>query len=234
MSETKKQATVELLGHRRFKVYTMREAGATYREIGREMGVTAGRARDIRKHAEYLLACEPHWTDGLETRTAHAIQNCGFKNKAEVAGALESGKLRRYRNIGRKAISDVEKWLGVSENEWHAGLSNRAARILTGMNITSREQALREYNSLMLMPGGPVGFGAKTHKEVERWLGINHEQPETAAATRTAQLERELNAANERIKRMAAIGSRFVNANDLTEYIATEHAWIEEVKNIPA
>ena len=48
------------------------------------------------------------------------------------------------------------------------------------------------------------------------------------------QLERELNAANERIKRMAAIGSRFVNADDLTEYIATEHAWIEEVKNIPA
>jgi len=37
----------------------------------------------------------------------------------------------------------------------------------------------------------------------------------------------------ERIKRMARIGSRFVNADDLTEYMATEHAWIEEVKNIP-
>ena len=57
--------------------------------------------------------------------------------------------------------------------------------------------------------------------------------PETLVCT-SRQLERELNAANERIKRMAAIGSRFVNANDLTEYIATEHAWIEEVKNIPA
>lgn len=162
MSDTPKQATVELLGERRLKVYQLREEGLSYVEIGRRIGVSPGRARDIRKDAEYILRQGPHWTDGLPQRTASLLVNhIGFRSREEVMEVYQNGRLTKYRNLGRKAYSEIRKWLGF-EDDWHAGLSNRVVNVLVGMGINSREQAMEQFKAMMLQPGGPRNFGVNS------------------------------------------------------------------------
>ena len=110
----------DLLGERRTLAYNLRKQGLKYREIGKRMGVCAGRAQRIYSEAECILSREPSWCDGLSVRAANCLWSRDIKSREELLAMYNSGRLRPrkrggVRNFGWKSYREVAKWLGLPE-----------------------------------------------------------------------------------------------------------------------
>jgi predicted transcriptional regulator len=93
----------------------LRKGGATYVEIGVELGVCLERARRIVVNAERLTE-QPRWFDALPTRAATFLRLRGLSELPEVEAALAVAKLTRREiktepNFGRGALAALEAWL---------------------------------------------------------------------------------------------------------------------------
>ncbi len=76
-------------------------------------------------------------------------------------------------NRARQLYSFAEYLLN-REPHWDDGLSVRAANCMNNLNIHSREDALKAYQSGILRVGkrSPRNYGWKSHKEVAKFLGL--------------------------------------------------------------
>lgn len=110
---------MECLGERQRLAYTLRKQGLKFKEIGKRMGVSAVRANELYRSAEWRLNREPHWMDGLGVRVANCLNNCNINSREEALEAYQSGKLhvgkRGPRNYGWKSHKEVARWLGLPE-----------------------------------------------------------------------------------------------------------------------
>lgn len=111
-----KTASVELLGERRLLAYKLRKEGRSFRQIGDQLLVSAGRANQLYRSAEMILSQKPHWSHGLSVRPVNCLSNCNINSRAEALEAYQSGRLRpgKYpRNYGLKSHKELAAWLGV-------------------------------------------------------------------------------------------------------------------------
>jgi hypothetical protein len=100
----------------------LRKGGATYVEIGVELGVCLERARRIVVNAERLTE-QPRWFDALPTRAATFLRLRGLSELPEVEAALAVAKLTRNGieaepNFGRGALGAIEAWLAGHGLTW--------------------------------------------------------------------------------------------------------------------
>ncbi len=101
----------------------MKKLGKTFKEIGDDLGVSSGRARQIYLRAVGLerMGKQPHkWTHGLSTKTANVLINAGFTDKNEVIAGLKAGEFginpitekAKFYGIGHHTISEISLWAG--------------------------------------------------------------------------------------------------------------------------
>lgn len=109
----------------------LRKAGKTFRQIGKELGISHGRASEIYHKAismEKAGKLPPQWTQGLKTKVAQSLTEAGFKSKTEVVSALKSGTIRlipssgrsTVAGIGRRSIEEIFVWAGLASPEQDA------------------------------------------------------------------------------------------------------------------
>jgi hypothetical protein len=86
----------------------MRESGASYTEIGRVLGVSAQRARQLVEKARRSRAAA---TRSLDARTRNYLQRNGivFSSREELRAILQV--LREKKALGPKALRQIERWL---------------------------------------------------------------------------------------------------------------------------
>jgi hypothetical protein len=99
----------------RQRALALRQAGATYAAIGRELGVTLERARQIVFKAE-RLALDPRWYDALPERAVHVLRAYELLDRPEfeVARALAQLSVRELMqraNFGRISLNALGDWL---------------------------------------------------------------------------------------------------------------------------
>jgi len=106
----------------------LRNKGKTFRQIGKELGVSYGRASEIYHKAVKLereRKLPPQWTHGLRTKVANALIDFGYKNKAEVINAIKKGEIRLHPNtgkstipgIGSQSLEELSIWAGLASPE---------------------------------------------------------------------------------------------------------------------
>lgn len=102
----------------------------------------------------------------------------------DVTIPLEEYAALKYRNVGRKALSEL-KQLGLIKESPASELSVRAANCLSNSGIETKEQAKQAIIEGRLKPDKKVwnwnapiqnrgirNYGWKTHKEVCKWVGL--------------------------------------------------------------
>ena len=108
----------KLIGGRKFQAYQLREQGLTYTEIGKRMGITAGRVKQLYSIAKHRLEWSNYFF-GLSIKLGHLLNNIGIHNREQALEAFNSGKLKPgkggIRNYGWKSHKEMAKWLGLPE-----------------------------------------------------------------------------------------------------------------------
>ena len=104
--------------------------------------------------------------------------------ESDVAIPMDEWDALKYRNVGRKALSEL-KQLGLVKESPANELSCRAANCLNNAGIETKEQARQAIIEGRLKPDkkawnwnapnqnrGIRNYGWKTHKEVCKWVGL--------------------------------------------------------------
>jgi hypothetical protein len=99
----------------RERALALRQAGETYASIGRVLGVSLERARQIARKAE-RLANAPRWYDGLPQRAINLLKRCRLDDLPEIEAARAVARLSRrellsFPNFGRVALAALCAWL---------------------------------------------------------------------------------------------------------------------------
>ena len=99
----------------RQRAFALRQTGATYAAIGRELGVCPARAQQIVRKAE-RLALHPHWSDDLPTRANHVLYAHGLLDRPELEAAralaqFSARELMQRANLGRVSVAALCAWL---------------------------------------------------------------------------------------------------------------------------
>jgi hypothetical protein len=100
----------------RAQALALRHAGATYAEIGQQLGgLSVERARQIVRKAERLTN-SPRWFDPLPMRAQTFLRNAGLSELPETQAAAELAQLTRREllsapNIGKSAAAAIAAWL---------------------------------------------------------------------------------------------------------------------------
>jgi Homeodomain-like domain len=99
----------------RAQALALRQAGATYAEIGAALGLSQARAYQIVRKAE-RLANSPRWFDPLPMRAQTFLHNAGLTELPETEAALAVAQLTRREllatpNFGKSAAVAVTAWL---------------------------------------------------------------------------------------------------------------------------
>src|SRR5262245_9603105 len=94
--------------NQRARALALRQGGATFAEIGRQLGVSTERARRIVLKAE----SPQHWHDKLPARVRLLLFNAGFDALPEIEAAIAVARLSRRElmaapNFGRGALDAV-------------------------------------------------------------------------------------------------------------------------------
>ncbi len=98
----------------------------TYKAVGYELGVTAGRARQMVLQAKREMACPSPRGDfsDLTVRSENCLRGAGFETKAQVLNAVKGGSINPYATgsnhiigYGKKAHREVCKWVGIDVAE---------------------------------------------------------------------------------------------------------------------
>jgi hypothetical protein len=99
----------------RQRALALRQAGATYDAIGRELGVGLERARQIVLMAERLIN-DPRWYDRLPMRAQNFLHNARLTALPETEAATAVARYSRREllttpNLGRGAVGAIADWL---------------------------------------------------------------------------------------------------------------------------
>ena len=105
---------------REFTVYTLRNHKLTFSAIGKRLGCSVTRVRQMHRRFLRRISYEKHWTNGLSARAANCLCIFNFSSRAEVLASLISADglhpaRDRYRNYGWKTHKEVATWLGLPE-----------------------------------------------------------------------------------------------------------------------
>lgn len=89
-------------------VYKLRNEGKTYRQIGKIIGVSVERVRQI-----HLINNLLKWHDGLPTRTANCLLNAGINSFDDLISAYKSDLIstKKIKNYGTKSHRELIKWM---------------------------------------------------------------------------------------------------------------------------
>jgi len=99
----------------RERALALHRAGESYRSIGRVLGVSLARARQIVRKAE-RLARNPHWYDALPQRPVSFLRNQGWDALSEIEAARAVARLSRRDllstlNFGHVSLDALCDWL---------------------------------------------------------------------------------------------------------------------------
>ena len=91
------------------RAFEMRQAGATYAAIGKELGVSGGRIRQLVLKAERTSDPGRRPWDGIviSNLLANYLEHEGFHTWHEVVESIQRDK-RRFRNLGPQASYDLK------------------------------------------------------------------------------------------------------------------------------
>jgi hypothetical protein len=104
----------------RARALALRQTGATYAAIGRELGgLSLERARQIVRRGERLVL-SPRWYDSLPMRVQTFLHNAGLAELPETDAAAAVARLSRREllatpNFGKGAAVAVTAWLARHE-----------------------------------------------------------------------------------------------------------------------
>jgi hypothetical protein len=99
----------------RERAFTLRQAGTTYAAIGRELGLSVERTRQIVRKAERLTR-HPRWHDHLPQRAVGLLDARGLLDRPEYEAALalaqiSARELLQTPNFGRTSLAALCAWL---------------------------------------------------------------------------------------------------------------------------
>jgi hypothetical protein len=99
----------------RQQALALRQAGATYAAIGRELGVCLEHARQIVRKAERLIT-HSRWYDRLPMRAQNFLHNANLSALPETEAATAVARYSRREllttpNLGRGAVGAIATWL---------------------------------------------------------------------------------------------------------------------------
>jgi len=105
---------------REFTVYTLRNHKLTFSAIGKRLGCSVTRVRQMHRRFLRRISDEKHWTNGLSAHAANCLCIFNFSSRAEVLASLISADglhpaRDRYRNYGWKTHREVVSWLDLPE-----------------------------------------------------------------------------------------------------------------------
>ena len=87
-----------------------------FREIGEQLGVSAGRAHEIYKQGVSRREQTPECFHGLTCRTVQLLERLCLSDREKVLVAVVSGQLTRKRGpqkFGKKTQIEILSWLGL-------------------------------------------------------------------------------------------------------------------------
>lgn len=110
----------ELMGGRRYLVYSLRREGLTFNEIGKRIGASNTRARQLYGEAEDKIeraTINPLCLEGLCTRLVNTLLYHGIHSREDAKKAYDNGFLRplKITGYGKKSHKEVLKWLGLPD-----------------------------------------------------------------------------------------------------------------------
>ena len=99
----------------RQRAFALRQTGATYAGIGRELGLSLERARQLVHKAERRIL-QPHWYDDLPQRAigmlyARGLLDCPEHEVALALAQVSVRELMRTSNFGRTSLAALCAWL---------------------------------------------------------------------------------------------------------------------------
>lgn len=112
------------MNERHTKALELRMTGKSYAHIGKVLGISIGRARQIVAIAERKIRLDqqgPDWAQDLPTKLMNALIAGGFNSKDEIRQALIDGVIGLYpdsvkgkvQGIGPKSIKELKGWAGL-------------------------------------------------------------------------------------------------------------------------
>jgi len=99
----------------REQAFALRQAGATYAAIGRELGLSLERTRRIIFKAERLKT-DPRWYDNLPSRAiailyARGLLDCPEHEAALALAQVSARELMQTPNFGQVSLNALRAWL---------------------------------------------------------------------------------------------------------------------------
>jgi len=99
----------------RERTLALRQAGATYAAIARDLGLSPERARQVVFKAE-RLARAPHWYDDLPDRAVHLLRGHELLDRPGLGAAhalaqASARELMRTPNFGQVSLNALRGWL---------------------------------------------------------------------------------------------------------------------------
>jgi hypothetical protein len=99
----------------RERALALRQAGATYAEIGDALGLSLERARQIVLKAR-RLSDDPHWYDALPMRAQNFLHSMNLAELPEREAAIVVARFTRREllaasNVGKGAVAAITAWL---------------------------------------------------------------------------------------------------------------------------
>jgi endonuclease III len=98
------------LTDKQVRALAMRTNGKKLREIATELGITAGRARQLIERAK-LIQQQSTWAEGLPSRYVTALLARGINTRRQLEDAVADGSLARMPGIGPKCFETITDWL---------------------------------------------------------------------------------------------------------------------------
>ena len=91
-----------------FKTLQMRESGASYAEIGRELGVSSARAKQLVRKARKERSST---TSPLDARTRNCLKRHGvvFSSREELRALYAA--LHDKKTVNPRVLRQIERWL---------------------------------------------------------------------------------------------------------------------------
>ena len=88
----------------------MRLRGETYSEIGKLLGISPERARQLSSKGLRSMDLTDHWLNGLPSSgAASAILRAGFTSKDQLREAIDRSQEIKW--VGKKSRLEVQEWL---------------------------------------------------------------------------------------------------------------------------
>lgn len=103
-----------LISPRKREAQALRKQGNNYRQIGKLIGVSINRAREMVIEADQFDkdAANPAWHFGLTSRSKNCLLAGGFESLSQVAEHIRKhGDLPKLTNLGKGSRTEIITWL---------------------------------------------------------------------------------------------------------------------------